>query len=67
MRIGLLIVGILVTLFGLLWIGQGSGYFPYPAGNFMINEAPWMYRGIGLAVVGVILIAVSRAIGRARA
>ncbi len=60
LRIPLLVVGLLMVLFGLVWMGQGSGYFPYPAGNFMINQTPWIYRGAGVLIVGVILIAVSR-------
>ncbi len=56
----LLVVGVLATLLGLVWMGQGSGYFPYPPGNFMINQAPWIYRGAILAVVGVVVIVLSR-------
>ena len=60
MRIVLLIIGIIAVLFGLLWIGQGTGYFPYPAGNFMISQMSWAYRGIVLAVIGLALIWFSR-------
>lgn len=59
-RIALLVFGILATLNGLLWIGQGSGYFPYPASSFMIAQTPWMVRGAILAVVGLAAIYVSR-------
>jgi hypothetical protein len=45
---------------GLVWIGQGTGYFPYPPSSFMINQAPWITRGAILAVVGLIAIVVSR-------
>jgi hypothetical protein len=54
------VVGVLATLLGLVWMGQGSGYFPYPSGNFMINQTPWIYRGAILAVVGVVVIVLSR-------
>jgi len=60
LRIPLLVIGVLAVVFGLVWMGQGSGYFPYPEGNFMINQTPWIYRGAAVLVVGVILIAVSR-------
>ena len=30
MRQALLIIGIIAALTGLVWIGQGTGYFPYP-------------------------------------
>jgi hypothetical protein len=30
----------LLILGGLVWMGQGSGYFPYPAESFMIDQTP---------------------------
>jgi hypothetical protein len=60
LRTALLVVGILAILAGVIWIGQGTGYFPYPAESFMISEMPWAYRGAVLAVVGLIAVAVSR-------
>jgi hypothetical protein len=56
----LTIVGIILLLMGLVFIGQGSGYFPYPASSFMISETRWIYYGAGIAVVGAILIFISR-------
>lgn len=55
-----LIVGLIAAVIGLVWIGQGTGIFPYPASSFMINQAPWIYRGIALAVAGLIVIIWSR-------
>ena len=60
MRTALLVVGIVATLLGLVWIGQGTGYFPYPPSSFMISQMPWAYRGIVLAVIGLGLIWYSR-------
>jgi uncharacterized membrane protein len=60
MRSVLLIVGILCLLLGLVWIGQGTGYFPYPASSFMIRQMTWAYYGIGLAVIGLIVMVISR-------
>jgi hypothetical protein len=60
LRTALLIVGILAVLTGLLFMGQGTGYFPYPAGSFMIDQMPWFYRGLGLAVLGLVVVVVSR-------
>lgn len=54
------ILGVLIVLMGLVWIGQGSGYVPYPASSFMINQSPWMLRGALTAVAGIILIVVAR-------
>jgi len=59
-RIVLLVVGALATLMGVVWIGQGTGVFPYPAESFMIDQMPWAYRGIGLAVAGLVVVWVSR-------
>ena len=64
MRTVAFIVGILLLLLGLLWIGQGTGYFPYPSYSFMIREMTWAYRGAGVALVGVIVILISRRLGR---
>jgi hypothetical protein len=60
MRTALLVIGIIAMLLGLVWIGQGTGYFPYPASSFMISQMPWAYRGIALAVIGIGLIWYSR-------
>ena len=60
LRTILSILGVLIVLMGLVWIGQGSGYFPYPASSFMINQSPWMLRGALAAIAGVILIVVAR-------
>jgi uncharacterized membrane protein len=61
-KIALLVVGILATLLGLLWIGQGTGYVQWPASSFMISQIRWAYYGAGLAVAGLAGIYVSRRI-----
>ncbi|MCJ8240243.1 hypothetical protein [Peteryoungia algae] len=43
----------LAILAGFLWIGQGSGNFPYPASSFMIDQRPWILYGAILAVAGL--------------
>ena len=53
MKTALRIVAGLMVLVGLIWIGQGTGYFPYPKESFMISQMPWAYRGIGVLVVGI--------------
>jgi hypothetical protein len=58
----LLIVGILAMVVGLVWVGQGTGYFPYPKTSFMIDQMPWAYRGGVLMVLGAIAIIISRRI-----
>jgi hypothetical protein len=51
-----LFLATLAVLIGLIWIGQGTGYFPYPASSFMIADPTWSYNGAALAVIGVIAI-----------
>lgn len=46
------ILGVLMVLMGIVWIGQGSGKFPYPAHSFMIDQTPWIYYGLFLALAG---------------
>jgi hypothetical protein len=60
LKVAALVVGILAILIGLIWIGQGSGYFPYPASSFMINQTPWMYWGAIAAALGLVAVMVSR-------
>jgi hypothetical protein len=62
LRISLVVAGFLAALLGLIWIGQGSGYFPYPASSFMINQSTWIWRGAILGIAGLVAIAGSRRI-----
>lgn len=64
MRLLLSVLGVLMVALGLVWIGQGSGYFPYPAASFMINQAPWIYWGLLVVAAGVIVFFISRRLGR---
>jgi hypothetical protein len=59
----LLSVGVIAILVGVIWIGQGTGYFPYPRSSFMINDVAWAYYGAALAVAGLVAVAFSRRIG----
>lgn len=63
-RISLGVLGVLLTLIGLVWMGQGSGYFPYPASSFMIDQSPWIWRGAMVAIVGLVLIFLVRRLVR---
>ncbi len=56
----LAVIGVLLVLVGVLWIGQGTGIVHWPANSFMIDERPWAIRGAGLALVGVALLLFSR-------
>jgi hypothetical protein len=59
-RTALTVTGSFAFLLGLVWMGQGSGYFPYPPSSFMISQTPWIYWGGLLAVAGVILFLIGR-------
>jgi hypothetical protein len=56
----LTVVGVLLLIMGLVFVGQGSGYFPYPASSFMISQTRWIYYGGAIAIVGLVLIVVAR-------
>ncbi len=64
MKTVVLIVGILVLAAGLLWAGQGYGLIQWPphhAGAFtMVGHSKWIGIGLGTAVVGAILVWLSR-------
>jgi hypothetical protein len=60
MNTTLTLIGIIVLIMGLVFIGQGSGYFPWPASSFMINQSKWIYYGGGIALAGLLLIVFAR-------
>lgn len=60
MRAVLLFAGIILMLTGAVWIGQGTGYFPYPSSSFMIDQRKWAYGGVAVLVIGLLLIAYGR-------
>lgn len=60
MKIVLLVVGVLLVLLGLHWIGQGTGYFIWPANPVMDHHIVWAYYGGGAALAGLLAIWFSR-------
>ncbi|MDB5690623.1 MAG: uncharacterized protein JWL91_2499 [Sphingomonas bacterium] len=66
MRTVLMIVGVVFLLMGILWMAQGSGIFPYPRSSFMIDQRPWITRGLMLAIAGAAIVLISRRVGRRR-
>jgi hypothetical protein len=60
MKTLLLVVGVLAILIGVLWMGQGSGYIPWPRSSFMIDQRPWIWWGLLLAAAGVAMVLFSR-------
>ena len=60
MRIVLVVLGMVLIIAGIVFVGQGSGYFPYPASSLMIRAANWVYYGGAIAAIGLILIFIGR-------
>lgn len=60
MKTVLLIIGIVVTLAGLLWAGQGMGWIMWPESSFMLADRKWAYIGGATAIAGLALIAFAR-------
>jgi hypothetical protein len=60
MRFVLPVAGIGLVLLGAVWVGQGTGYFPYPSSSFMIDDRMWAYVGVAVLVLGLLLIASGR-------
>lgn len=54
------LLGILAMLMGLLWVGQGLGIIMWPAESFMLADRQWAINGAVLAIVGLVLIWLSR-------
>ena len=61
--LGLGILGILLILFGSVFALQGDSVI---GGSSMTGSSFWLYAGIGIAVVGVILAALSFSMGSRR-
>ena len=53
-------VGFIALLAGLFFVGQGSGYIPWPRSSFMVSNEHWIYYGAGIAVAGLVLLFLSR-------
>ncbi|SFP64397.1 hypothetical protein [Sphingomonas rubra] len=58
------ILGALMALMGLLWIGQGRGIVTWPASSFMIGQQQWVNYGSALAVAGLLLLLLARRLPR---
>lgn len=55
-KAGMLLIGFLACLIGLIWIGQATSVFPYPAASPMIGQTTWAWRGLLMIALGVIAI-----------
>jgi len=62
----MLVIGIVMTVIGLVWLGQGIGYIPSADTPRIMPLHPWTYGGIALAVAGLAVIGLSRHVGKRR-
>jgi len=60
----LTVAGVLATMMGVLWIGQGLGYIHWPQSSFMVEQREWADYGAALAVFGLVLILAARRLRR---
>lgn len=60
MKTLLLLLGVLALAVGLLFAGQGLGLIRWPAESFMIGQTAWIYYGGGIALAGLLFIALAR-------
>jgi hypothetical protein len=54
MRSSLVVLGAILLLLGLVWIGQGLGYI---RGSFMTGDIKWTWIGLATAILGTGLAA----------
>jgi Mg2+ and Co2+ transporter CorA len=52
MRLSGTIIGIILILLGLVWILQGSNVI---GGSIMSGQSQWLYIGIVIAIIGLIV------------
>jgi hypothetical protein len=55
-RASAIVLGVILVLVGLVWIGQGLGYVK---GSFMTGAMLWVWIGAATAVVGAAMISLS--------
>ncbi|QBM74880.1 hypothetical protein E2E30_03235 [Sphingomonas sp. AAP5] len=55
-----LVAGVLILAFGLLFAGQGAGLILWPASSFMLKQSSWVLYGAIVALAGTGLIWWSR-------
>jgi hypothetical protein len=56
MKTALLILGVLLFVYGLHWIGQGTGWLPWPANTVMDYNRAFVWYGLGLSIAAALLV-----------
>jgi hypothetical protein len=59
MKALLTLIGIILLVAGLVFMAQGSRYFPYPTESFMVGAPQWIYYGAGIAAAGAVLLIIA--------
>jgi hypothetical protein len=52
-------IGVILILAGVVFMGQGSRYFPWPAESFMVGASQWIYYGGAIAIVGIVALLIA--------
>ena len=60
MKTALLVIGIVLFVYGLHWIGQGTGWVPWPANTMMDYNRMFVWYGLMLTAVASAMIWFSR-------
>ena len=53
-RLALVVIGAIALVTGAVWVGQGMNLIP---GSFMTGDRTWLFVGLVVAVVGLVLLA----------
>jgi LPXTG-motif cell wall-anchored protein len=59
-KIALLVLGVALVLYGLHWIGQGTGLLMWPAGTVMDNNRTFAWLGAAVILAGAGTLAFAR-------
>lgn len=60
MKTALLVIGIVLFVYGLHWIGQGTGWLPWPANTVMDYNMAFTWYGLVLTAAASAMIWFSR-------
>ena len=60
MKSAFALIGFFLLAMGLFWAAQGADLVHWPAESFMVNARQWIYYGGGTAVIGLVLILLTR-------
>jgi uncharacterized membrane protein len=56
MRTALRVAAVILFVYGLHWIGQGTGILPWPAHTLMDNNIAFAYGGAALCVAALAML-----------